>query len=150
MATADLTALDEERLAAWLLTRRWFGSKARDVSHIRVLDVVELTAPSASPEVAAALVEARFPGGTHDVYQLVVGMRPEGFADGVIDELDGTTVYDAFDDPQACLVIGALLGGEASVSGARARMDFRWVDGHEPPPRAALFKARAHLVLQAQ
>jgi maltokinase len=141
MATADLTALDEERLAAWLLTRRWFGSKARDVSHIHVLDVVELTAPSASPEVAAALVEARFPGGTHDVYQLLVGLRPEGFADGVIDELDGITVYDAFADPQACRVIGALLGGEASVSGARARMDFHWVEGHEPPREDAEVRA---------
>src|SRR4051794_2011213 len=141
MATVDLAALDEGRLAAWLLTRRWFGSKARDVSHIRVLDVMDLTAPSASPEIAAALVEARFPGGTHDVYQLLVGLRPEGFDDGVIDELDGITVYDAFADPQACQVIGAMLGREASISGARARMDFHWVDGHEPPREDAEVRA---------
>ena len=31
MASVDLAALDEETLAEWLLDRRWFGSKARDV-----------------------------------------------------------------------------------------------------------------------
>ena len=30
MASVDLAALDEEKLAEWLLERRWFGSKARD------------------------------------------------------------------------------------------------------------------------
>ncbi len=40
MASVDLAALDEERLADWLLDRRWFGSKARDVASIHVLDVV--------------------------------------------------------------------------------------------------------------
>ena len=38
MASVDLAALDEQRLAEWLLARRWFGSKARDVAQIHVLD----------------------------------------------------------------------------------------------------------------
>jgi maltokinase len=133
MASADLAALDEAKLADWLLTRRWFGSKARDVSHIHVLDVVTLTAPSAAPEIAAALIEARFPGGTHDVYQLLVGLRPEGFGDGVIDEVAGVTVYDAFSDPQACVAIGAMLRREASISAQHSRLDFHWPGDVEPP-----------------
>ena len=39
MASVDLAALDEQKLADWLLDRRWFGSKARDVASIHVLDV---------------------------------------------------------------------------------------------------------------
>ena len=38
MATPDLTTLDENALAEWLLGRRWFGSKAEEVSHVGVLD----------------------------------------------------------------------------------------------------------------
>ena len=77
MPSVDLAALDEEKLAEWLLNRRWFGSKARDVASIHVLDVVGID--DGPPALAAALVEARYPGGTHDVYQLLLGMGSEGF-----------------------------------------------------------------------
>src|SRR5919197_347215 len=73
MASVDLATLDEAKLAEWLLGRRWFGSKARDVAQSHVLDVVALYA--GPPALHAALVEARFPGGTHDVYQLLLAMR---------------------------------------------------------------------------
>ena len=65
MASVDLAALDEGKLADWLLDRRWFGSKARDVASIHVLDVVAIH--DGPPALSSALVEARYPGGTHDV-----------------------------------------------------------------------------------
>ena len=42
MASVEVTlaALDEAALTEWLLGRRWFGSKARDVAQLNVLDVV--------------------------------------------------------------------------------------------------------------
>ncbi len=42
MASVEVTlaALDEAALTEWLLERRWFGSKARDVAQLNVLDVV--------------------------------------------------------------------------------------------------------------
>jgi len=141
MASADLAALDETKLADWLLTRRWFGSKARDVAHIHVLDVIALTAPAVTPQIAAAFVEARFPGGTHHVYQLLLGLRPEGFGEGVIDEVGGVTVYDAFADPEACRLLGSMLRREASISAERSRMDFHWTDGLEPPRDDAAVRA---------
>jgi trehalose synthase-fused probable maltokinase len=131
MAAVDLAALDETRLADWLLTRRWFGSKARDIAQLNILDVIVVH--SGPPALAAALVEARFPGGTHDVYQLLLGLRAEGFEDGAIDEVGGMTVYDAFADPVACELLGGLLRDGAEIHGEQARVEFHWLEGVEPP-----------------
>jgi maltokinase len=139
MASVDIAALDEERLGEWLLGRRWFGSKARDVAHIHVLDVTALD--EGPPALSVALVEARFPGGTHDVYQLPLGLRSEGFAKGVVDEVGGVTVYDAFADPEACRLLGNLLRDGASVGGDHARVDFRWLADVEPPRPDAVVRA---------
>jgi trehalose synthase-fused probable maltokinase len=141
MASADLARLDEARLAEWLLGRRWFGSKAQDVSHIRVLDVLELA--GGPPPLLLALVEARFPSGAHDIYQLVLGLRPadEGWTEGRVDDLQGATVYDAFADPQACTALGRLLAASARVEGEHAAVDFQWPEGVEPPARDARVRA---------
>src|SRR5215813_5691910 len=119
MATVDLATLDEAALTEWLLERRWFGSKARDVSQLNVLDVVPIH--DGPPALAAAMVEARFPGGTHDVYQLLLGMRSDGFADAVVAKVGGVTVYDAFADPEACELLGGLLREGAEIHGEHAR-----------------------------
>jgi maltokinase len=131
MASVDLAALDEAALTEWLLDRRWFGSKARDVAQLNVLDVVPIH--EGPPALAAALVEARFPGGTHDVYQLVLGMRPEGFDEAVVARVDGITVYDAFADPDACDLLGGLLRDGAEIHGEHARVEFHWLEGVDPP-----------------
>jgi maltokinase len=131
MASVDLAALDEAALTEWLLDRRWFGSKARDVAQLNVLDVVQIH--EGPPALAAALVEARFPGGTHDVYQLVLGMRPEGFDEAVVAKVGGITVYDAFADPDACDLLGGLLRDGAEIHGEHARLEFHWLEGVDPP-----------------
>jgi maltokinase len=140
MASVDLAALDEERLADWLLDRRWFGSKARDVASIHVLDVVALNpSPATPPALSSALVEARYPGGTHDVYQLLLGVGANGGDDAVIGDIRGVTVYDAFADPRACELLGGLLREGAEVHGEHARVEFHWLEGVEPPrPGAAV------------
>jgi maltokinase len=141
MASADLALLDEQRLAEWLLERRWFGSKAQDVSHSRVLDVVALA--DGPPPLVLALVEARFPSGAHDIYQLVLGLRPreEGWTDGRLDDVQGTTVYDAFADPEASKELGRLLAASARVEGERATVEFQWPEGVEPPAAGASVRA---------
>ena len=134
MASVDLAALDEQKLADWLLDRRWFGSKARDVASIHVLDVVALNpSPPTPPALSAALVEARYPGGTHDVYQLLLGVGSNGGEDSVIGDVRGVTVYDAFADPRACELLGGLLREGAEVHGEHARVEFHWLEGVEPP-----------------
>jgi maltokinase len=131
MPSVDPAALDEERLAEWLLNRRWFGSKARDVASIHVLDVVGIH--DGPPAVAAALVEARYPGGTHDVYQLLLGMGSEDFDEAVVDKVEGVAVYDAFADPRACDLLGELLREGAEVHGEHARIEFHWREDVDPP-----------------
>jgi maltokinase len=131
MASVDLATLDEDKLADWLLDRRWFGSKARDVASIHVLDVVAVH--DGPPALSSALVEARYPGGTHDVYQLLLGVGEAGFEDAVIDDVRGVTVYDAFADPRACERLGGLLREGAELHGEHARVEFHWLEGVEPP-----------------
>ena len=141
MATPDLTALDEERLGEWLLGRRWFGSKAEDVSQTHVLDVVTLDA--GPPAVAFAAVEARFPTGTHAIYQLLLGMRAadDGWTADRLDEMDGLTVYDAFADPQAAAVIPRLFVEGATIEGEHATVEFRWGDEFDRPRPDATVRA---------
>src|SRR4051812_4235373 len=133
MATPDLTTLDEGTLSAWLLGRRWFGSKAEDVAHVGVLDSMGLD--DADPALVLALVEARFPTGTHNVYQLLFGVRPEdeGWTEGRVEDVGGATVYDAFSDPEAYRRLGRMLAEQATVQGDTAAVNFYWLEGVEPP-----------------
>jgi maltokinase len=141
MASADLATLDEGKLAEWLLGRRWFGSKARDVAQIHVLDVVALI--EGPPVLSAALIEARFPGGTHDVYQLLLATRDDGpaAAEAIVGEVGGVEVYDAFADPEACELLGGLMRTGAEVHGEHARVEFHWLEGVEPPRPGATVRS---------
>jgi trehalose synthase-fused probable maltokinase len=69
---ADLT---EETLVDYIAAQRWYGSKGREVAHAAVVDCAEL------PGAVIALVEVRFPEGTHDTYQLVAGNQLDGLAE---------------------------------------------------------------------
>jgi trehalose synthase-fused probable maltokinase len=95
----DLSLLDEATLQAWIVRQRWFGSKAREVAHIDIVEAVTLRADA--PRLVLAIVEARFGEGTHETYQVPLGLRPagEGWTERVIAEADGWTVYDGLADP---------------------------------------------------
>ena len=87
------------RFQEWIVAQRWFGSKARDVAHIDVAECIPLR--EEVPQLALALVEARFGEGTHETYQVPLGLRPaeEGWDERVIGEAGGWTIYDALADP---------------------------------------------------
>jgi trehalose synthase-fused probable maltokinase len=75
------------------------------------------------------LVEARFPTGTHETYQVPLGLRPadEGWSERVIFEDAEWTVYDALADPAA---------GRELLHAMRSGADqhefrFHWVTGAE-------------------
>src|SRR5918999_1421293 len=92
--------LDEETLLGFVQRQRWFGAKSEDVAHATVLDTAVLR--TESPLLVTALTEIRFHTGTHQTYQLLLGLRPqeEGWHDGVIAEAEGSVVYDALGDPE--------------------------------------------------
>src|SRR5215813_6663616 len=99
VAAGDLSFLDEPTLNAWIVSQRWFASKTREVAHIAVIDAVPLR--TEAPLLVLCLVEARFPVGTHETYQVPLGLRPadDGWEDRVILEAEGWVVYDALSDP---------------------------------------------------
>ena len=99
IAAGDLTFLDDGELHDWVIAQRWFGSKSREVASIGIGEAVALRAEP--PLLVLAIVEARFGEGTHETYQLPLGVRQadEGWSQGVILEADGWTVYDGLADP---------------------------------------------------
>src|SRR3954451_23361895 len=123
--TTDLAFIDERVLNDWVVAQRWFASKAREVSHIEIMDAVTLRAES--PQLILCLVEARFPVGTHEAYHVPLGLRrsDDGWEGKSIYEADGWVVYDALQDPAT---------GRELLHAMRSNRDqdefsFRWVGG---------------------
>jgi maltokinase len=129
VAAGDLGFLPQEDIQEFVLGRRWFGAKSRDVLQVSPLAAVPLR--SAPPLLAVALVEVRFQPGTHELYQLLLGLRPEdeGWSDAVVAETDGWTAYDALADPLLAAELLHLVAGSRSVQGKEGTLEFRLVDG---------------------
>jgi trehalose synthase-fused probable maltokinase len=124
----DLSFLDETALHDWVVGQRWFGSKAREVTHIDVAEVVPLRAEP--PLLVLAIVEARFGEGTHETYQLPLGMRPagEGWDRRVILETGGWTVYDALADPAHARELLHGMRSQSEVAVGEGVLRFRWAE----------------------
>jgi maltokinase len=99
--TIDLSGLDQGAFQEWIVQQRWFGSKAREVAHVEVVESIPLR--EESPQLTLTLVEARFGEGTHETYQVPLGLRPvdEGWDERVIGAVGAWTIYDALADPAA-------------------------------------------------
>jgi maltokinase len=137
--TAELR-LDEQALEEWVVGQRWFGSKAREVTSLGVLDMVPLRL---EPRLlASVMVEARFAPGTHEVYQVPVAFRPveEGWSESVIAETGGLTIYDALADPEEGQALLELMRANARLESAHAVSDFHWVQGTRDPGPSAVVR----------
>jgi maltokinase len=124
----DLSILDGDAFREWIVGQRWFGSKSREVAQIDIAECVTLR--EEPPQLALALVEARFGEGTHETYQVPLGLRPagEGWSQRVIAEAAGMTIYDALADP-ACgreLLHRMRRGSEETEEEGTLR--FRWAE----------------------
>jgi maltokinase len=128
-ARGDLSFLDSERLQEWVITQRWFGSKGRTVSALEVLQGVPLR--DDEPLLVLALIAARYPAGTHDLYQLPIGIRhaDEGWQTGVIEEVGNWTVYDGLTDPELARELLARMRAESTARAGGSTLTFRWVQG---------------------
>ena len=120
-----LDTLEEERLRDWVVEQRWFGSKSQEVSHLNVLEAFTLR--DETPQLVLALVEARFPSGTHEVYQVPIGIRPsdESWTERVIAEADGLTFYDALADPAHARELLHLMRSSVDVQAGEGTLGFR-------------------------
>jgi predicted trehalose synthase len=127
-AARIVAALPEERLHEWVLEQRWFASKAREVAQLNVLDAVTLR--EESPRLVLALVEARFQTGTHELYQVPLGLRPasERWTERAIADVDGWTVYDALGDGAHGRELLHRIRGSAEVAAEHGNIRFRWAE----------------------
>jgi maltokinase len=125
----DITALPEHTFQEWIVAQRWFGSKAREVAHIDVSECIPLR--EEVPQLALALVEARFGEGTHETYQVPLGLRPaeEGWDERVIGEVDGWTVYDALADPATGRELLHRMRSGSQETVEEGTLRFRWAAG---------------------
>jgi maltokinase len=125
----DPAHLSGDDLRAYVLQRRWFGSKSREVASLEILAAP--WARTLAPLCAIALVETRFDTGTHEIYQLPLGFRPadEGWSEGVVGEIDGWTAYDAATDPILSRELVSLMRQGQTLAVEQGRLEFRSVDG---------------------
>jgi len=121
-----LGTLDEDRLREWFIEQRWFGSKTREIAHLNVLEAVTLR--DETPRLVLAMIEVRFPSGTHEVYQVPIGVRPddEEWRERVIIEADGQTFYDALADPAHARELLQLMRAGVDVEASDGTLGFRW------------------------
>ena len=120
--------IDERTLIDFVEGRRWFGAKAEDVVHARLLDTAMLrTQP---PVLAVGIVEIRFSPGTHQLYQLLLGYRPaeEAWEDDVVAEVEGQVVYDALADPALSRELVHLMRSGAAIQAEEGSIAFGSVD----------------------
>jgi trehalose synthase-fused probable maltokinase len=122
----DLSFLDQQALNDWIVQQRWFASKTREVTNIEIVDQVTLR--EESPVLVLCLVEARFPAGTHEIYQVPLGLRrvEEGWSERVIVESDGWTVYDALADPAAGRELLHRMRSNSELQDGQDEFIFRW------------------------
>jgi maltokinase len=114
---------DEQTLRDYVVQRRWFGAKTRDVSHARILEAPILR--EGDPALALALVEIAYETGTHDLYQLPLGVRPDTGFEDVIDRCEGLALYDALEDPELARAFADLLDENRTVKGEHGVVEFR-------------------------
>jgi len=133
MAPIELGFVSEEVLLEWVASQRWFASKSKGIGHLNVLDALALR--DEQPPLTAAFLEARFPAGTHELYQLLVSTRPasDGWEAGVIDSVYETTVYDALTDPAEGAALAGLMQRGATVEGRLGQARFHWTGATGAP-----------------
>jgi maltokinase len=112
----------EDNLRDFVVGQRWFGSKSREVAHFRVLETIPLT----EQPLGLAVLEVEFLPGTHELYQLPIGARPEGdWSEGVICINEGMTIYDAMSDPDTARQLVRLIASDTEIETGQGAAEFR-------------------------
>lgn len=122
ITAGDLGQFDEDELAVFIADRRWYGSRQQAVAQAKVVATVPI---GTDPPLAIALVEVGFHSGTHELYQLMIGLREaDGPADTAIWSVADEELYEAFDDPHDLQVVLAHIRGSATF-GHESEVAFR-------------------------
>ncbi|WP_445152038.1 maltokinase N-terminal cap-like domain-containing protein [Baekduia sp. Peel2402] len=121
---------DEEALRDFVIAQRWFGSKSKEVAHFRLLETIPLT----EQPLGLSVLEVEFLPGTHELYQLPIGARPEGdWTEGVICVNDAMAIYDAMGDPETARALLRLIATDTEIETANGVAQFCTVEGSTLP-----------------
>ncbi|HYX76888.1 MAG TPA: phosphotransferase, partial [Gaiellaceae bacterium] len=118
-------ALPEEELREFVLRQRWYGSKSEEVASVHAVDVFPVR-DDEEPLLAVAVVEARFASGTHELYNLPVGLRRDG--DGFA-RLNGWVAVDALDDEELVRELVGLIRAQSVLEHEGGALEFSTVEG---------------------
>ena len=120
----ELRLPGEDALREFVLAQRWFGSKSKEVAHFRLLETI----PLSELPLGLAVLEVEFLPGTHELYQLPIGARPEGeWSDGVICVNEGMAIYDAMSDPDTARQLMRLMAEDTEIETGQGVAEFRAV-----------------------
>jgi maltokinase len=107
-----LNDIDLDALTDWVTGQRWFSAKSREV-HVEVRTTVPICD---DPGVGLLIAEARTPAGTHELFQLVVGV------------VDGEVEFDVLADADRSAALADLLRQGGTSGDGDHTVSFRWDD----------------------
>jgi predicted trehalose synthase len=106
--------VDEAALVDHVRDQRWFGAKSRELVGAAIVDVAPLR--ELDPQLHLVLAELRYPEGTHDLYQLLLGEDDE--------------LHDALDDDLPARELVHLIRSGARVAGLEGTVEFNAIAGY--------------------
>jgi maltokinase len=120
--------LDDDSLREWIQRQRWYASKSRSVTGI---EIVESATLRDQPLLVLALVQTRFATGTHELYQMPLGLRPAGevAAPDAIAHTDDWAVYDALGEPSGARELLRRVATTDEIETADGKFSFSRTDG---------------------
>ena len=103
-------ASTRRELRAWVESQRWYASKSRHVTHVDLLEAATLG--DGPPLLVLALLQTGFATGTHELYQLPLGLRPIATSAGPSRDrrerrLDASTTRSPTPSSAACCCAGS-------------------------------------------
>jgi maltokinase len=128
MAAGDLSAIDVEALGAWVEHQRWYASKSRHVTGVELAESIVLT--DEPPVLVLALLQTRFSTGTHELYQLPLGVSGSGEVaqeDGILADREWA-VYDALPVPQHARELLRRIEVSETIETEEGRFSFQRTD----------------------
>src|SRR6195952_1919167 len=124
MTTRELRLPSEDALREFVLQQRWFGSKSGEVAHFRLLETIPVT----EQPLGIGILQIEFLPGTHELYQLPIGARPEGeWTEAVICTNEGMAIYDAMSDPEMVRQLVRLIAEGTEIETGQGTAGFRAV-----------------------
>jgi maltokinase len=126
LARAGAPPVSEERLGEWMREQRWFAGKAQTTGQVSILDAVPIG--ERGDPLLLLIVESRALAGTHELYQVLVGVGSDGDGHEQICSQDGTSVYDALTDAAQTASLAQLIAADASIDHGTTTIAFRRVD----------------------